>query len=299
MVTEARRLRAAVERNTEFGGPLPVGAGVAELDALRAAVLPRHLPDELLDLLSVMNGTGSSWVTLADVGPLLSCADIVAETQVRDWSGSGIPWCSAWTVISSEQWTFAAVLSGSEPIRSSPVIDLSYGNQDIPVAAASLTALISASADAWERGWGDVGQIDPTWWPEVYAPLTRAADLRYPGTRLLSAGDAVSSDSSAWPPSWPDRAAAPELPHRHASLGETPEGICAVVLVEVVAREGQVLSVTDASGTERVHLPPAFDPEARVAIGSQLRLLVTRRGLPVTRPVERNTLECRGILPAT
>lgn len=140
MVTEAHRLRCAYEANHEFGGTLPAGATAAELEDLRAALLPRHLPEEYIDLLSVLNGTGPESIMLADIGALLSCDQVVSETERRSDRG-GLPWCPAWSVISSEGWTFAALFTGGAPIATSPVVDLTYGNQDLPIAAAPLTAI--------------------------------------------------------------------------------------------------------------------------------------------------------------
>lgn len=297
MVTEAHRLRSAYEANREFGGALPAGATTAELEHLRAAFLPRHLPEEYIDLLSVMNGTGSEWIMLADIGPLLSCDQVVAETERRSDRG-GLPWCPAWSVISSEGWTFAALFTGSAPVATSPVVDLDYGNQDLPIAAASLTAMVSASADAWERGWYDASQLHPTWWHEVYAPLTRAADLRYPNTGGLATGDKVSTDAAAWPASWPREPNTMELTHVRtalAALGDGRSDLCSVVVKD---RRGQILVVTDDSAEERVYLPPAFDAQGRIQQGTRVDLLLKRRSLPVTRPVELGTLECRGVVPA-
>lgn len=296
MVTEAHRLRSAYESNREFGGTLPAGATAAALEDLRAALLPRHLPEEYVDLLSVMNGTGSEWIMLADIGPLLSCDEVAAETERRSDRGD-LPWCPAWSVISSAGWTFAAIFTGTGPIATSPVVDLSYGNQDLPIAAASLTAMVSASADAWERGWYDIS-VYPTWRREVCVPLTRAADLRYPGSGGLATGDTVSTDAAAWPASWPREPDAMKLTHVRATLTTLLAGRSDLCPVLVKDRRGQILVVTDDGAEEQVYLPPAFDAQGRIQPGTRVDLLLQRRSLPVTRPVEHGTLECRGIVPA-
>ena len=158
--------------------------------------------------------------------------------------------------------------------------------------------MVSASADAWERGWHDVSQVDPTWWHEVYAPLTRAADLRYPDPGHLAAGDAVSTDAAAWPASWLREPDAMKWTHVRATLATLVVGRGDLCSVLVKDRQGQILVVTDDAAEEQVYLPPAFDPQGRIQPGTRVDLILRRRTMPVTRPVERGTLECRGVVPA-
>ncbi|MCV2395455.1 hypothetical protein OEB99_14150 [Actinotalea sp. M2MS4P-6] len=296
-MSEALRLRAAVESNGVLGGELPPGASAAELRELRAAFAPRHLPEELLDLLSVMNGSGQFEVTLANIMPLLSCEHVVAETEMRRETLGEDDWCPAWVVISSEQWGYAAMMSADEPFVSSPVLDLSDGNQETPVAGASLTALISASADAWERGWRDPGEIDPGWYRESMA-LRSEADQRFPGDGTFRSGDAISADPALWPPNWPGRAAQTRY-RRRVELSDVPGGRCELSPVLVVARDGQMLSVTDGSGVERVYLPPAFDPGEQLTPGVHVTMQLTRSGPMGRWPTHAESLECRGVLRST
>src|SRR4051812_47974409 len=150
MTTEALRLRAAVEASPVAGAlNLPPGASDAELSALGAAFPGEHLPRELVELLAVMNGTGP--VPMWQGDQLLDCVGIALETASRR-DISALPWCSAWTVISSEGWYMSAVLRGPLPVESSPVVDLSYGDQSYRVLGATLTSLVSAAADVWEQG---------------------------------------------------------------------------------------------------------------------------------------------------
>jgi hypothetical protein len=169
------------------------------------------------------------------------------------------------------------------------------GNQGHPVAAATLTALISASADAWERGWRDSSAADPGWLPDVRLPLACRADELYPGTSGLRAFDEVSMQPAAWPPAWPDRREEPELMPGLATLFESRTMIPHRVEVEILAREGRSLLGADESGRSWLDLPPAFDPAGTIGPGTRRQMIV----YPVRRPSPadpRATLGVQGVL---
>ena len=293
MTAEARRLRVAVETSPVAGASrLPTGASDAELAELMAAFPNEHLPGELLALLAVMNGTGELPMWHGD--QLLDCAGIVRETASRRQPG-GLPWCSAWTVIASEGWNFAAVLRGPRPVESSPVVDLSYGNQDFHVRGATLTSLVAAAADVWEQGlFNDPAEIWAGWSREAIAVIEQA-ERRYPGESGLCSDDSVAIQPSAWPRDWPDRIFEPDLlPGRRVQLAELTNRPHAIT-VDVLAREGRTIHVADASGTAWADLPPAFDPDDSALPGTVRTFVVNPAGRPVQRD-PRVTLRIQGVL---
>lgn len=119
------------------------GATSDELALLQAAFAPRVLPDELMAMLEVMNGDPSGVCALLDdEGSLLGSSEIVTETALRAEVGDeelALPWSRSRVVITSEGWAFTAIRAGHSKTPRSAVFDLSYGNQDIPVSAASLS----------------------------------------------------------------------------------------------------------------------------------------------------------------
>jgi hypothetical protein len=194
------------------------GADTAALAELEAAFEPWILPAELLTLLSVLGGP-PTWEWLFGIyvgGQYLSCRDIVVETESRsDFPDTG--WCPAWVVFTSEQHHFAAVVAGAEARARSVVVDLGYGGGPWRVAAASLTSLVAATADAWEQGL--VRALDEDVAGHQYTAVRRrllslldARDQAYPSDDGFRRGDPIGMGQEQWPLSWP-RSLTPSTVH--------------------------------------------------------------------------------------
>jgi hypothetical protein len=279
------------------------GAGRADLDALRAHFAPLIVPDELIEVLSVMNGSpDDTAITLDNSGPLLSCDQIVAETRSRtdvdrdvhesqsEYGQSG--WSPSWIVITSKGWNFMAVLGVPRERERSAVIDLSYGNQDNPIEASSLTALVAASADAWQQGlhprqtWR---HEDPTRYIDAY-PLLRdlvaTREAQYPGEDGLAQGDGVGPDPRSWPLDWsqPDHPAT--VPDDVAPLQRAIDRVGAVERIQVTVdhRVGRYLRIHDQHVSCWLDLPPGFEKGRPVTTGAVLDVFVNHDHPNPTRP---------------
>lgn len=193
------------------------GASERDIESLVQGFEGLHLPDELIELLRVIDGGGPEDMLL-NVGPSLSAAEILAETRQRagiesEAAESVDAFCPGWVVITSEGWSFAAVVAEARPRSRSAVIDLSYGNQGYPVVAASLTAFVAASADAWETGlhphqtWDatEAGQRAYRDAHQRLGELLVERSREFPSGDGLTARDCVGFWPSAWPLAWPGR----------------------------------------------------------------------------------------------
>lgn len=247
-----------------------------------------HLPDELLDLLRVIDGC-PQWLLL-NVGPSLSAAEILAETRQRagiesEAAESADAFCPGWVVITSEGWTFAAVVAESEPRSRSAVIDLSYGNQGYPVVAASLTALVAASADAWEAGLHPNQNRDAT---EAGQAVSRHAHQRcgellversreFPSGDGLTARDCVGFWPSAWPLSWPGRDGPEPIPiYPRRSLEEVLArlGSHNVIEGDIAEVRDRWAVIRDGDAEAWLSIPPGLAEGHDVSAGSRLRFSV-------------------------
>lgn len=242
---EMVRLIAAMGEAVAGWNP-PDGAAAAELDELRDAFAPLKVPDELCVALSVMNGCPRDDMTpyegvspfIWDSGLFMSCGGIVAETRQRaeineEVADEGSSWSPSFIVITADRWSFQALTSTGESRSRSAVVDLSYGNPNHYVDASSLTALIAASADAWESGLhpSQIWAIEDNSATRAaflqLARLTHAREDQYPSDDGLQHGDAVNWRPRGWPKTWLQ-------PQLHANPG-VPE---VVPLAEMPSREG-------------------------------------------------------------
>ena len=260
MAEQAGRLVEVFQR-VNPGNMLGGGASAADIDALVAAFPGLSVPAELLELLRVLNGSDGLPVLAGDgLDDLLSCEGIVTETRRRQ---SDPMWCPGWVVVNSAGWGITAVVATKEVRARSVVMDLSYGNQSYPVSCSSLTALVAASADAWEAGLTAVGppraQEDARATYRGRLQLRKLRSDEYPGSDGLTVGDLIAPMPWGWPRAWPT--AETELGfepyagysvHDAISGGLRPFEITATV-VEV---RGRWVRVADLTGTAWLRCAP-------------------------------------------
>lgn len=264
------------------------GASARDIESLVQGFDGLHLPDELIELLRVVDGC-PEWLLL-DVGPSLGAAEILAETRQRagiesEAAESADAFCPGWAVITSEGWTFAAMVAQSEPRPRSAVIDLSCGNQGYPVVAASLTALVAASADAWEAGihpkqtWDatEAGQRAYRDTHERRQDLLVERSREFPSGDGLTARDCVGFWPSAWPVSWPGRDGAEPIPiYLPLSLEEVlaQPGSHRVIEGDITEVRDRWAVIRDEGAEAWLSIPPGLAKGHDVSAGSRLRFSV-------------------------
>jgi len=316
MAEQASRL-AEVFARSQPDVELRGGASDYDIESLIGGFEGLHLPDELIDLLRVIDGC-PQW-QLLNVGPSLSAAEILAETRQRagieaDAAETADAFCPGWAVITSGGWTFAAVVAESEPRPHSAVIDLSYGNQGYPVVAASLTALVAASADAWEAGlhpnqtWAEMetGQAAFRDAHQRCRELLVERSREFPSGDGLTAHDSVAFWPSAWPVSWPGRDGREPMPIY------PPQSLEEVLALPGSHRviEGDITEVRDRwavirhEGAEAwLSIPPGLAEGHDVSAGSRLRFSVLNDQQPrwptdLPREGPPNALRVTGVFEA-
>jgi hypothetical protein len=290
MAEQASRL-AEVFARSQPDEELRSGVSDADVESLVQGFEGLHLPEELIDLLRVIDGCPQS--LLLNVGPPLSAGQILAETRERARiesetaasEGAADAFCPGWAVITSEGWDYAAVVAESEPRARSAVIDLSYGNQGYPVVAASLTALVAASADAWEAGLHPNQTWDAT---EAGQAASRDAYQRreellversseFPSGDGLTARDCVGFWRSAWPLSWPGRDGPERIPiYAPLSLEEVLAlpGSHSVIEGDITEVRDRWAAVRDEGAEAWLSIPPGLAEGHDVSVGSRLRFSV-------------------------
>ncbi|MBD8729473.1 hypothetical protein [Frigoribacterium sp. CFBP 13707] len=120
-------------------------------EALRAAVEPMPLPDELDVFLRAHDGqsSGAGWWPTLDSGPPLSGQQIAEQVTWSRSDGEHSQWSVAWIPVTHEQW-YQAVLD-AVPERSGTVIDASW--PDLPRAMApSFAHAVDAVIDLGRAG---------------------------------------------------------------------------------------------------------------------------------------------------
>ncbi len=265
------------------------GASGGDIDSLVQGFEGLCLPDELIDLLRVINGCPES-LLIGHIGPSLSAAEVLAETRERASIESQMPetadaFCPGWAVITSEGWTHAAVVAESEPRSRSAVIDLSYGNQAYPVVAASLTAVVAASADAWEAGlhphqtWDDTeaGQAAFRDAHQRCEELLVERSREFPSGDGLTTRDCVAFWLSAWPVSWAGRDGREPMPiYPPLSLKEVLAlpGSHRVIEGDITEVRDRWAVIRDESAEAWLSIPPALAEGHDVSDGSRLRFSV-------------------------
>jgi hypothetical protein len=174
-------------------------AAADALEALRAAVAPMPLPEELEVFLRAHDGQAldADWWPTLDCGPLLSCDDIVAFLGSMRATAEPWQWSVAWIPVAHEQWYQAAV--DAVPERSGTVIDASWPDPPRSVAP-TLAHAIDAVVDL-----GRAGLLIPTAEVDRVARLERDAFLdelwRDAWTGNLLAPRA-EIDPAGWPDAW-------------------------------------------------------------------------------------------------
>jgi hypothetical protein len=285
MAEQASRLGEVFARS-EPDVQLRGGASDRDIESLVGGFEGLHLPDELIDLLRVIDGC-PRWLLIGQIGPSLGAAETLAETRerARIESETADAFCPGWAVISSEGWTYAAVVAESKPRPRSAVIDLSYGNQGYPVVAASLTALVAASADAWEAG------IHPDQtWDETEAGQCAFRDAHqrceellversceFPSGDGLTTRDCVACWRSAWPLSWPGREGPEPMPiYPPLSLEEVLAlpGSHRVIDGDIAEVRDRWALIRDEGAEAWLSIPPGLAEGHDVSTGSRLRFSV-------------------------
>jgi cell wall assembly regulator SMI1 len=263
------------------------GASEADIESLARGFEGLRLPDELIDLLRVLDGCPRS-LFLSGVGTSLSAAEMLTESRQRATTASEteLAFSPGWAVISSEGWSYVAVVAESEPRPRSAVIDLSYDNQAYPVVAGSLTALVAASADAWEAGI----HPDQTWdgteagqraYRDAYQrcqELLIERSREFPSGDGLTARDCVAGWRLAWPVSWPGRhdldampIYAPEVLEKVLAL----PGSHRVIEGDITELRDRWAVIRDDGGAEAwLSIPPGLAEGHEVSEGSRLRFSV-------------------------
>ncbi len=291
------------------------GADEESLTRLQQGFAPLHLPGELLDLLRAMDGELTEEYTLLGNPPLLSCRDILAETASRraftESDDDLLPWCPSWVVIGSDGHAFHAVVAHPHAVERAAVIDLSYGNQDYPVKASSLTGLVAAAADVWERGDLSVDYSKPDWQErgralyQLEQRALRDKERQYPGQDGWRSGDGISPYSQAWPVDW-------SREHRPTTastwepepLGALRRGREAVVQVRIMDRIGTYLRIGDATSAVWADLPMGHELGRSLTVDMSTILAVQNRqdqaemiaeAEPVVGPVDQ-LLQVTGVL---
>jgi hypothetical protein len=247
-------------------------ASPADLDALRRAVDPYEVPDEVLALLRWANGqqgNSPSWPSV-DCGPLLSATQAAEhyswlrdETEIWQWN-------PLWLPVTHEGWYQAGVEMTSD--HPGAVIDGSFPDPEVRVVAPSLAAMLELPAAMLEAGVAITPPQDPAgyrrWRDERQALIDGHDDWRaWPYDRV------IASNVDGWPPHWRvaiGLPAATDLPHPAAtgirtliagdpSLPEpvTIEGyVTERVLVDSHASGNSIITLDDGTGTLRVLVQP-------------------------------------------
>ncbi|MEP6761015.1 MAG: hypothetical protein ABJA93_06585 [Sporichthyaceae bacterium] len=305
MLAEAERLRAMFVRRRPEEAIFLVGASTSQLDDLRAAFAPMVLPVELIALLSVMDGSYPQSILLGGIGPLLGCAEIAAETVHRRTIADAEGWCPDWVVVTAAGWDFSAVIGGRD-VRS-PVLDLSYGNRGYQVASASLTALVAASADAWEHELHESQTWDLT--PEGKErylstrddrlQLRHAREQQYPSGEGLAHPDVIGPWHHGWPSSWTQPETGVPI-YKDSSLDDAlDQGGDRTVFVRTTRRTGRWLAVTDEVTEASLDLPPGLEVGRPVHVGEWVRLSVLHSASPQLVPpgLPIRSLLVTGVIP--
>jgi hypothetical protein len=180
-----RLLRAAAAM--DIPGPLNP-AGEAEVQAVRAAVAPLRVPDDLERLWRRLQEGPPQMIDRLDLMPV---AQILAFRGMHDWPNALL------TMAYASHWFHFVELHDPDGTGGGAVWEGAYGDDDIKEVAPSLADLIDAVATAWEDGLAPPYEIGgfrlPNWDDEAWE--RRKAEL-WPDRR------SVAARIVRWPPRW-------------------------------------------------------------------------------------------------
>lgn len=215
-----------------------------DLDALRIAVGPFEVPDDVVTLLRWADGQeslGDPWWPLLDAGVLESAVAAAHSyrwlcTETEDWQ-----WNPLWLPVVRAEHVQAAVEMTAD--RPGVVLDGSFGTE-VTVVAPSLVAVIAGTAEMLEAGvpfyppdHGDYG----AWRSSQQAILDAAPGwARWPYDRI------IAGQVAAWPRHW--RAAQGLSPEPDAPRRE-PTPIASLPVPGRVTIEGHVIDRELPDGT--------------------------------------------------
>lgn len=254
----------------------------ADIDALRAAVAPLLVPDELVRLyLRFQEGPPS----LIDGYDLLSTENVIEQRQFQlenpDWPRALLPIC-----YESHQFRLLE-LHDPDGTGGGAVWDAAYADDDLREVAPSLTALLGAAAVGWESGVASPyeygGYRSVTWDFEAWLAIK---------ARLLPAVRTVGAWPTRWLPRWlaiegldPHDAVPRGATATVASLRDdaaptwTGERTLAGAVTSLMGSgEASSIVLDDGTGELLVYVPRSADPFRLLRVRSPLELDVVSAG---------------------
>ena len=252
--------------------PAPLNpAGEAELDALRAAVAPLRLPDDLVRLWRRLQGGPPGMIDRLDLMPVSQAIEFRA---IHDGPNALL------TMAYESQWSRFVELDDPNGAGGGAVWEGDVGDFDLREVAPSLADLVDAVATAMELGIArpyEVGGFRILQWDD--AAWDRLKAERWPERRV------VSALTARWPPRWlelqgldPGDARPRGATTTIAALRELGSGWTDTATISGTIRglsgsaEGSGGPLDDGTGRLFVFVPPGADPFRLLQNGTPLEL---------------------------
>ena len=263
-----RLLRAAAAMDI----PAPLNpARDAEIEAVRAAVAPLRVPDDLERLWRRLQQGPPRIIDRADLMPVSSALKFRGD---HDWPNVLL------TIAYESHWFHLVELHDPDGTRGGRVWEAAYGDDDIKEVAPSLPGLIDAVAAAWEAGLArpyEVGGFQTVQWDDD-AWERRKADL-WPDRR------SVPAQIIRWTPRWlriqgldltdaRSRGATTTIAALR-ELGDAwtnPATISGSIRGLTGSIEGSGGPLEDGTGRLIVFVPPGADPFGLLQNGTQIEV---------------------------
>ena len=262
-----------LEVASELDLPAPLNpAGEAELDALRAAVAPLRLPDDLVRLWRRLQGGPPGMIDRLDLMPVSQAIEFRA---IHDGPNALL------TIAFESQWSRFVELDDPNGAGGGAVWEGDVGDFDLREVAPSLADLIDAVATAMELGIArpyEVGGFRILQWDD--AAWDRLKAERWPERGVVSAlttrlAASAGSSSRGWIRATPVPAAPRRRSRRSASCGNgwtDTATISGTIRGLTGSAEGSGGPLDDGTGRLFVFVPPGADPFRLLQNGTPLEL---------------------------